>query len=64
VTIVAEVPNESLGDLEPQGGPVNERVMQLLASSGAKAVVTDRPFRHTRGWERVGETDYYVHAFR
>jgi len=64
VRIVAQVPPEDASDLWGTSDPrVKAEVYEAFAKAGAKAIVTEEtpPTDGFADWQRVGDTQYYVH---
>jgi 4-amino-4-deoxy-L-arabinose transferase-like glycosyltransferase len=65
VTIVAEVPLGQENIFWTSGPKLQDLVLEKLASTGAKAVVTkDPPSGLTDGWVQLHGTVYYAHLLR
>jgi hypothetical protein len=62
VTIVAQVPADSVSTFLASGPERRMETMRLLARSGAKAVVTNNlpPLLLREGWREVGNTKYFI----
>jgi hypothetical protein len=62
VRIVANSPDDA--DFWFQGADIQSRALNAFATTGAKAVVSQRvsPGVPNVGWIRIGKTDYYLYA--
>lgn len=66
VQIVSEIDKRSQYDFWAADSQTKDKALQALASTGAKAVVAaDVPdYFSTKGWQRIGKTDYYIRLLR
>ena len=63
VHVVAEIEQQDTGEFWSADPEVREKVLEVLAHSGAKMVVSGGPPPvRLSGWERVGTTSFFVHA--
>ena len=63
--VVAEIPRTSAPKFWTSGSLVQERVIEAFRKTGAKVVVAQQippleVFAATPGWQRIGNTDFYV----
>jgi len=63
VRIVAEIPQESAAEFWTADAPTKSKVFKTFRKTGAIAVVTSLVPYNTSlsGWQRLADTDYYVH---
>ncbi|HWY58395.1 MAG TPA: glycosyltransferase family 39 protein [Terriglobales bacterium] len=66
VTIVAQVPAESVSTFLASGPERRMETMGLLARSGAKAVVANDlpPLLLQEGWQEIADTKYFIFVYR
>ena len=64
--VIAEVPARTAAAFWAAEPATQQAVIQALAQTGAQAVVTLAPPARsaTIAWERVGQTEYFVHWCR
>jgi len=65
VSFVAEVKSDDVAALAAASPQIQAQVLETLARTGARAVVTDAapPFASHQGWQRIGRTRYYAYFF-
>jgi hypothetical protein len=61
--IIAEIPDEYIDDFWKSKDDVKNELIKTFKTTGAKALIAkDIPLPvHKEGWQRVGNTDYYVY---
>jgi hypothetical protein len=66
VRVVAEVPEHQASKFWALDPPRREAALERLAETGAAAIVAERPPNQgpAPGWNRLGQTDYYVRPLR
>jgi len=71
LTIVAEVPGGSASDSDHPAADfwaatpeLQALVIQVLAGTGARALIANPPSVPSRDWQRIGETRYYFYPLR
>jgi hypothetical protein len=64
VQIVAEIPRSDANDFWAASDAVRSQALRTFGETGAKLVVADRvpSIAATLGWERIGDTGYYVYV--
>jgi len=62
--IVAEMPHRDANAFWVANDAVRSQALRTFGETGAKLVVADRGpgYASTRGWERIGNTEYYVYV--
>jgi len=66
VTIVAQVPADGVSTFLASGPERRIKTMELLARSGAKAVVANDlpPLLLQEGWKEISNTKYFIFVYR